>query len=160
VSTVVQTYDLGSVTSLMTTELNSLASSSGLTAGAISSVGGTSGAFNNVLAGGGLGGFMQGLFELKLAAPAGTLTAGTAAYIWFLGQVDGTNYEDGGSSVIPARRADLIIPVRNVSTAQRITAVAPLPPNIWFVLVAQNTGQTWASSANTLKVVPITSQIG
>src|SRR5271157_1471596 len=140
---VVQYYDLGSVTSLMTTELNSLASSAGLTAGAISSVGGTSGLFNNVYSGGGLAGFTQGIFELYLPAPAGTLTAGTGAFVWFLNEVDGTHYEDGSASVVPARRPDLIIPVRAISTAQRIDVVGNLPPNQWYVLISQNTGQTW-----------------
>ena len=76
---VVNYWDVGSATTLLSTELNSLASSSGLTAGAISSVGGTSGVFNNVQAGGGLGGFTQGLYQLHLAAPGGTLTGGTGA---------------------------------------------------------------------------------
>jgi hypothetical protein len=151
-------YALGSVVSLLTTELNSLASSSGLTAGAISSVGGTSGLFNNTAAGGGFDGYEWGRYELNLGAPAGTLTAGTAAYVWFLGTVDGTNYEDGSATVIPARPADLVLPVRAVSTAQRISVVAPLPPGNWFALLSQNTGQAWNASGNTLKVVPVTDQ--
>lgn len=159
-SLAVQYWDLGSATTLLSTELNSLASSAGPTAGVISSVGGTSGVFNNVQGGGGLGGFRYGLFELVLGAPAGTLTAGTGALVWFLNQVDGTDYEDGSASVIPARSPNVIIPVRAVSTAQRIVQKFELPPNTWFALLAQNTGQTWASSGNTLKVIPITNQIG
>jgi hypothetical protein len=153
-----QEYLLGSVTTLLSTELNSLASSSGLTAGAISSVGGTSGLFNNTAGGGGLGGYTLGQWELELAAPGGTLTAGTGAFVWLLTTVDGTNYEDGSASVIPARPADVIIPVRAVSTTQRIIRVMMMPPGNWYVLVAQNTGQTWASSGNTLKVTPATLQ--
>ncbi len=65
-----QEFALGTVTTLLSTELNSLASSAGLTAGAISSVGGASGLFNNVTGGGGLGGYTLGQFELRLAAPA------------------------------------------------------------------------------------------
>src|SRR5947209_4516094 len=107
-------YVIGSIATLMSTELNSLATSSGLTAGAISS-----GAFNNT-AGSTGDGYVLGELELVLAAPAGTLTAGTAAYVWFLRDPDGTNYEDGGASTIPARPADVIVPVRAVSTAQRI----------------------------------------
>ena len=153
-----QEYLLGSATTLMTTELNSLASSSGLTAGAISSVGGTSGLFNNTAGGGGLGGYTLGQWELNLAAPAGTLTAGTAAYVWLLTTVDGTNYEDGSATVIPARPPDLIFPVRAVSTAQRIIRVLMMPPGNWYVLLAQNTGQTWGASGNTVKVTPVTFQ--
>jgi hypothetical protein len=153
-----QEYLLGSVTTLMSTELNSLATSSGLTAGAISSVGGSSGIFDNTAGGGGLGGYVLGRIELVLGAPAGTLTTGTAAYIWFVREADGTNYEDGGSSTIPARPADVVIPVRAVSTAQRIDVDVVLPFAKFYVLLAHNTGQTWAASANTLKVLPATYQ--
>lgn len=154
-----QEYLLGSVVTLMSTELNSLVSSAALSAGAVSSVGGTSGLFNNTAGGGGLGGYLQGRFELNLAAPGGTLTAGTAVYVWFVGTVDGTNYEDGSASVIPARLADVIFPVRAVSTAQRITVVADMPPGNWYVVLSHNTGQTWGATLNTLKVMPHTSQM-
>ena len=154
-----QEYALGSVVTLMTTELNTLASSATLAAGAISTQGGTSGLFNNTAGGGGLGGYTLGRFELELAAPAGALTAGTAAYIWFLSQVDGTNYEDGSNSIIPARRPDLIIPVRAVSITQRNAVVGYLPPGNWYVLLAQNTGQNWGGTNNTLKVMPLTNQM-
>jgi hypothetical protein len=145
---------LGSVATLMTTELNSLASST--TAGAISSVAGTAGVFNNTVGGGGFDGYTIGQLELNLAAPAGTLTANTAANIWFLQNVDGTNYEDGGSSVIPARAPDVVFPVRAVSTAQRINRRALIPEGNWYVLIQHNTGQTWAASANTVKLLPAT----
>lgn len=150
-----QKYLLGTTTTLFSTELNSLASSSGLTAGAIASVGGTSGLFNNVAGSGGFDGYTLGRFELNLAAPAGALTAGTAAFVWFLTSVDGTNYEDGSASVIPARPADLIIPVRAVSTAQRCGIILGyLPSGSWYPLISHNTGQTWNASGNTLKVTP------
>jgi hypothetical protein len=155
---VIQKYAVGTSVTLLSTELNSLASSSGLTAGVISSVGGTSGLFNNTAAGGSLDGYAFGRYELNLAAPAGALTGNTSANVWFLGTVDGTNYEDGSASIIPARRPDLIIPVRAVSTAQRPHIIAPLFPANCFVLLAHNTGQTWAASGNTLKVSPITWQ--
>jgi hypothetical protein len=155
----VQYYDLGSATTLLSTELNSLASSSTLAAGAISSAGGTSGLFNNVYSGGGLGGFVQGIFELSLAAPGGTLTAGTAAYVWFLNEVDGTHFEDGSASVIPVRRPDVIIPLRASSAAQRVDVVGYLAPNTWYVVLAHNTGQTWNAAGNTLKVMPLTNQV-
>ena len=142
---------LGSVVSLMTTELNSLASST--TAGAISSVGGTSGVFNNTVGGGTFDGYVKGQMELSIGSPAGTLTANTAANVWFLQNVDGTNYEDGSASVIPTRAPDVVFPVRAVSTAQRIIRQCILPPGNWFILIQQSTGQTWAASANTLKLL-------
>ena len=159
-ATVLNYWALGSSVTLLSTELNSLASSATLAAGAIATVGGTSGKFNNVYSGGGLGGYPMGEFELSLAAPAAGLTAGTAAYIWFLNSVDGTNFEDGSNSIIPTRPADLIIPVRAVTGAQRIIVVAPLPPNLFFPLLSHNTGQNWNASGNNLKVVPVTNQVG
>lgn len=142
---------LGSVVTLLSTELNSLASSTA--AGAISSVGGTSGAFNNVAGGGVFDGYVKGQLELAIGAPAGTLTANTGANVWFLETVDGTNYEDGSASVIPTRAPDVVFPVRAVSTAQRINRQCTLPPGTWFVLVQHNTGQAWAASGNTLKLL-------
>lgn len=153
-----QKYLIGTTVTLLSTELNSLASSAGLTAGAISSVGGTSGQFNNTPGGGSLDGYAFGRFELVLAAPGGTLASNTAANIWLLGTVDGTNFEDGGAAVASSRRPDLVIPVRAVSTAQRVSVIAPLPPGNFFVLLSQNTGQTWNASGNTLKVSPVTWQ--
>ncbi len=153
-----QEYAVGTTLTLLSTELNSLATSATLAAGAISSVGGTSGLFNNTAAGGSLGGYAFGRYELVLAAPGGTLTVNTAANVWFLGTVDGTNYEDGSASVIPARRPDLVIPVRAASTAQRIAVIAPLFPANCFVVLSHNTGQAWGATLNTLKVSPITWQ--
>jgi hypothetical protein len=147
-------YVLGTTASLMTTELNSLASSSGFTAGAIAGT-----VYNNTAGGGGGDGYTRANLELNLAAPAGALTAGTAVWVWFLGTVDGTNYEDGGASVIPARNPDVIIPVRPVSGAQRIEMKnLQAPAGNFFALVSHNTGQTWASSGNTLKWQPYTRQ--
>jgi hypothetical protein len=152
------TYVLGSATTLLSTELNSMASSSSTFV--VSTVGGTSGLFSNTYGGGGLGGYTLGQFELKLAAPGGTLTASPVLF-WFLQSVDGTNYEDGSTSVLPARQPDLIIPVRAVSTAQRIGGIyAPLPVGNWYVLIEQQTGQTWGSTLNTLKVTPVAYQNG
>lgn len=151
---IVEKWLLGTTATLMGTELNSLASSSGLTAGAIGS------AFNNVAGGGGFDGYKWGVFELNLGTPGGTMTAGTAAYIWFLQQIDGTNFEDGSASIIPARKADLVVPVRAIAVAGRAGAptLAMLPPGTWKPLVSQNTGVAWAASGNTLKVEPVTSQ--
>jgi hypothetical protein len=149
---VVEKQLLGTTTTLMSTELNSLASSA--TAGAISSVGG--GVFNNTVGGGGFDGYLYGQLELNLGAPGGTLTANTAANVWFLSTVDGTNYEDGSASVIPAHAPDVVFPVRAVSTAQRIARRCILPQGNFMVLIQQATGQTWAASGNTLKVQPAT----
>lgn len=155
---ITEKYLVGTTTTLLSTELNSLASSS--TAGAISSVGGSSGVFNNAAGGGGLDGYTLADIELSIPSPAGTLTANTGANVWFLTTVDGgSTYEDGGSAVIPARSPDVVFPVRAISTAQVIhRRNVLLPPGSWKVLIQHNTGQTWAASGNTVKASPSTLQ--
>lgn len=155
---VTRTWVLGSVTTLLSTELNSIANA----ATVISSVGGTSGLFNNTYAGGGLGGYTLGRFELYIAGSGTALTANTGVSIWLLTSVDGTNYEDGSASVVPGRSNNLQIgSVRNVTTAQRIIQdQIILTAGNWYVLLQNNTGQTWNSSGNTLKLQPYTDQAG
>ena len=103
---------------LMTTELNTLTNGSN----AISSVGGTSGVFNNVVGTTNLDGNPYAKVELFLAAYSGTPSTGGSVYVWFLFDVDGTDYENGGASVTPARNPDLVIPVNaTASGPQRIT---------------------------------------
>jgi hypothetical protein len=83
-------------------------------------------------------------------------TANTSFCVWLLREVDGTNYEDGGTSVTPTRPPDLIFTVRAVTTAQRIIAVCDLPPGAPKVLIRNDgTSQAIASSGNTLKLRPV-----
>lgn len=145
---------LGSTQTLMTTELNALASSSTLSAGAASAS-----PWDNTQGGGGGDGYLRGDLELVLGTPAGALAAGTACYVWFLRQVDGTNYEDGSATITPSRRPDAIIKVRAVATGQRcVEPDVRAPAGKVTVLVSQNTGQAWAASGNTLKFRPYTIQ--
>lgn len=65
-------------------------------------------------------GFMIGDCEIFINSFSGAVTAGTAITVWLLHQVDASNYEDGGASVIPARLPDMTFPLRAVSTAQRV----------------------------------------
>lgn len=84
-------------------------------------------------------------------------TANTSFCCWLLREVDGTNYEDGGTSVTPTRPPDLIFTVRAVTTAQRMIAVCDLPPgSVRALLRNDGTGQAIASSGNTLKIRPLT----
>ena len=84
-------------------------------------------------------------------------TSGTGFSIWFLRNIDGTNYEDGGTSVMPSRAPDLVIPVRAVTTAQRVIVCGYVPPGKFKILIKNDsTGQAIASSGNTLKLIPRT----
>ena len=144
---VVQSQLQGSITSLLTTELNSLANNTGV----LSSVGGTSGVFTST-------GYLTA--DVQLEVTFGTApTANTTVAIWFLKILDGTNFEDGSSSVTPTRPPDVIFAVRAVTTLQRITKRAQIPAGNFKVLALNNgTGQAMASSSNTVKYLPITNQ--
>lgn len=138
---------LGSQSTLLSTELNSLGNNS-LAIGS---------AFDNTQ---GQTGDGYVLCDLELCVTYGTApTAGTACAFWFLLSQDGTNYEDGGTSLTPAREPDVTFPVRNVNTAQRIIKRAWLPQGLWKPLLKNDgTGQNFPSSGSTLKVRPVTFQ--
>lgn len=148
-----------SAVTLLTTELNAMASGDIV----VSSVGGTSGVFEN-LAGGGttnLDGYTRGVLELVLDATGNTVTNAGAVNVWFLRTVDGTNYENGDTSFYPYRPADVTIYPRGVATAQRIMTECNLPSGKFKVLVqAVNLGggSQIGTSSNTLKVTAQTVQ--
>lgn len=148
-ATTVKQTEQGAEVSLLTTELNSLANNTNV----VSSVGGTSGVFANTQGTTSFDGYVEGKVELNLGAPSTTVTANTDVQLWFLLAVDGTNYEDGGASVTPARLPDLVIPLRAVSTAQRVARRCLIPVGSFKVLLRNNgTGVTLAASGNTVKV--------
>lgn len=84
------------------------------------------------------------------------MTVNTTVLVWFLRAPDGTNYEDGSSSVTPTRNPDAVFVMR-AATAQRILKRVKMPVGSFKVLLQQNSGQAWLS-ANTLKLKPYTNQ--
>lgn len=134
----------GTITTVLSTGLNSLANNSNVLSGAITLSSGEPG-------------YRFGEWELYIASSAAAMTANTAFVGWIIQAIDGTNDEDGGTSVTPARSPDLIFPVRAVSTAQRINWISDMPTGSFKVLLRNDgTNQTIASSGNTLKVRPRT----
>ena len=134
----------GTITTVLSTGLNSLANNSNALSSAITLSSGEPG-------------YRFGEWELYIASSAAAMTANTAFVGWIIQALDGTNDEDGGASVTPARSPDLIFPVRAVATAQRINWVSELPTGSFKVLLRNDgTNQTIASSGNTLKVRPRT----
>lgn len=107
------------VQNLLTTELNAMGQSSLV----VSSVGGSSGVFNNV-AGGTTGfvGYPGSRIELYLPAPASAFSAGVAR-LWFLRNIASTDYEDGSTSVYPAREANVLFYIKGSASAQRLYGV-------------------------------------
>lgn len=139
-------YASGDPTSILTTQLNSLANSAanvlstsntGLTAG----------------------GYIYADMEF-VSGGAITPVAGAFVEVWLLRSIDGTNYEDGSSTAAPGRAADAVIPVRSAST---ITPRAGIPgvilPVSTFAAIARNqTGVTLAASGNIVRYSRYTEQ--
>lgn len=140
-------YLLGTITSLMTTGLNSLANN-GLVAGSV---------YDNTVGAAGDG---YTLCDVELVVTYGTAPGvSTGCTLWFLGSADGTNYEDGSSSVTPGRLPDAVFPLLAVTTAQRINRRVLLPwGKLTPLLKNDGTGVAMAASGNTLKIRPATRQ--
>lgn len=138
---------LGSQTTLLSTGLNSLANNSL----AVSS------AYDNTQ---GQTGDGYTLCDLELVVTYGTAPgAGTGVSVWLLGSQDGTNYEDGDASTTPSRPPDFVFPLRAVTTAQRIIRRGLVPWGLMKALLKNDgTGVAMASSGNTLKIRPVTTQ--
>lgn len=137
---------------LQTTELNSLTNNNS----AISSVGGTSGVFNQTSTGNAILGQMWFL-------SGGTFTPSLSAYIsgWFINSSDGgTTFEKTVSNTIMPRAPDFVIPLLNsayasgeISWTNGITVA--LPQGSFKVFVINGTGGTLPSSGNKIKLGPI-----
>jgi hypothetical protein len=145
--TTTQKYLFGTQTTLLSTELNSLANNS-LAVGS---------AFDNTQ---GQAGDGYVLCDLELVVTYGSAPGvSTACTLWCLGTQDGTNYEDGDASTTPARLPECTFPLRAVTSAQRIIRRVWLPWGKWKPLLKNDgTGQAMASTANQLKVLPYTPQ--
>ncbi len=87
-------------------------------------------------------------------------TANTGISIWWLRNPDGTNYEDGGTSLTPSRPPDVTIPLEAQNgTAQRITKRCAIPPGTFKPLIKNDaTGQAFPASGNVLKILPLSYQ--
>lgn len=139
-------YLRGTNTSIFTTELNSMANNALVISSAIT--------FSETL-------YTMCEVEFLTGAAFGTApTANTGMSIWFLRESDGTNYEDGGTSLTPARPPDCVLPLENQnSSAQRLIREAKLPPGAPKILIKNDgSGQALPSSGNTLKIRPFTFQ--
>ncbi len=137
-----------SALTLMTTELNSLASSSGV----VSSAGGlsTNGVFNSTLTGQAILGDVS-----FLAGGAFTPTAGANIAGWFIKSKDGgSTYEYSGA--VSPRAPDFIIPLvaapyaANQQAWSAGTHKVIVPAGYFKVYVQNNAGATLYSSGNTL----------
>lgn len=149
-ATTVKQIEQGTPVTLLSTELNSLANNTNV----VSSVGGTSGCFNNSQNVANFDGYVRGKLELVLGAPSGTVSQSSSLNVYFLRTVDGVNFEDGGASVTPAGSPDAVMPLNATSLAQRVIQECLVPVGLFKVLVRNSaTGVTLAASGNTLKLL-------
>lgn len=104
--------------------------------------------------------FQYAQFELQLAT-TGALSAGDYFSGYLLSAADGTNYEDGSTSITPARAADFIIPVRGVTnTSQRVTVShIPLPPGAFKPLLFNISSTAVSANVSLLSYTPYNDQI-
>lgn len=141
-------YLLGSQTTLLSTELNSLANNGTALGSAFDNTQGQTG-----------DGYTLCDLELLTGTWGGAPTANTGISFWFLTAQDGTNYEDGDNSTTPARAPDAVFPLRAVTAAQRVVIRTWVP---WgkFKPLGKNdgSGQAMNASGNTVKIRPVTTQ--
>jgi len=140
-------YEAGSIQTLASTELNSLASGSGALGAE----------YDN-----GTNLYLWGLFELAVdfvSAPA----AGGLVDIYLIPAPDGTNYVDnttGASEYAPTTTYASAFPIQATANAQRVSlglggpVKVELPPTKFKVFVINNTNQAFPASGSTIKMVP------
>jgi len=135
----------GTLTTLLSTELNSVGNNAYSTLGA---------AFNNVFATLNFQGYPLADIMLNLAAYTGTPVVGSYIGVWFIPAIDGANYDNAGTTISVG--PDAIIPVDALASGpyQR-TITCKLPFGLFKTLAYNNgTGITLAASANTIKIRP------
>jgi hypothetical protein len=92
------------------------------------------------------------LCDLELAVTFGSAaTANAVVSVWFLGTVDGTNFEDGSSSVQPNRPPDAVFVCRAVTAHRVMFYGARVPPRDFKPLLLNSSGQAFPASGSTLK---------
>ncbi len=141
---------------LMTTELNALAS----TANVISSVGGTSGVFTQ-------SSFANGIWGQVHMLTGGAFTPAAGGFIegWFIYSPDGgTSFEKANyaSATDLPRPPDFIIPFANVATAANdIYAASGITRLPWWstkLYIGNRTGVALSASGHVIKVGPVAVQ--
>jgi hypothetical protein len=132
------------IATVLTTELNSLAT--GSAASASSAQGADATAADLLLD-----------FELLTG---GSITPGTnpRADLYLIRAADGTNYEDSttgaSESLPPDAFVGSFVPTSGAGTKRMVLRDRPAPPGLWKAIVLNELGVSLAASGNTLKVRP------
>lgn len=149
----------GTFTSILTTELNSLANGSVT----LASVNGNGGVFNNqygTSGAGQIGGWPLTTIELRLAAIASNRTANGGVNVWLLRSLDGITYETGSNTIAPIRNVNVVLATDATSNAYTVSQDIALPPGQWKPIAQNETGVAFAASGNTLNISPYSDQVG
>ncbi len=138
---VIKQNPYGTIATVLSTELNGLANNSYSAASA--AYGSDTGA-------------AELLADFELALASFTPGSNPVVELYLLRSVDGTNYEDGGGSVVPSQDAYVgVFQIASGTGAKRaVLRDIPLPPGLWKAVVKNVTGAALAASGNTLKVRP------
>lgn len=139
--------EAGTIVSVATTELNSLANNAG-------ALGAEYDNSANL--------YMFGLFELNVTFGTAP-TAGNTVDLYIIPAPDGTNYDDattGASGAAPGTTYVGGLPLRAVTTAQKVplglgqAGYIQLPPTKFKVFALNKSGQAFPASGSTIKLVP------
>lgn len=142
-------YETGTLTTMLSTELNSLASNSR----AISTTPFDNGDTANL--------YFSAYFEAVLDY-ASAPTADLPFDVYIVPAIDGTNYANGDASIAPPGTLFAgSFALRAVNTAQRLVfGPVTLPPETFHVVVHNRGGQALDASGNTIKMLPVRQQVG
>jgi len=129
--------EMAAVTTLLSSELDSLANDANVVSTEISTV--ENGRHKNIM------------FLLSLASVDLTAQTNPCVEIYLLGRYDGTNYVDGSTTVTPECVPNAVIPLRTVSGAQIVgTGSLRTHPITQKVLIRNKTGVAFAATGTTL----------
>lgn len=131
--------NLTGLATILSSELNSLASAAYSAAGA---------AIDNTT-----NGYVWATFELAVTF-ASSPGAGGSVTLYLLPSIDGSNHSDGGGSTTPGQElAVWPFSVRSVTSAQRVVSFSiQVPPGKWKPLLYNGASTAFAASGNTLKI--------
>lgn len=133
-------WTVGSITTLLSTELNSLATATACAVGP---------AYDNRTN-------LNTHADFELVVTFGSAaTAGTLAELWLVPTIDGTNYVDGGGAVIPAGSLYVGAFEFRATTAHRLGFEdRVIPTNSFKAVLRNNAGVSFPATSSTVKMVP------
>jgi hypothetical protein len=139
---------------LQTTELNTLGSGNTV----ISSVGGSSGVFSQTQTLGAVWGIISFLAGGSFTPSGSPVLSG-----WFINKADDSHFEKLVSNTAPPRSPDFYIPLFASAYAANDLALCQdglvrLPPNLFEVLIQNNSGVSLPSSGNKIVCGPVAVQ--